>query len=97
VAAREDQPKSVVVHRSGLHFFPRVQKHRLAMSVVARRLATESIDPAVLRCGDDPPGRARRKAVFGPTLQRHLERVLDRFLGDVDITEEADQAGDSSS
>ena len=37
------------------------------------------------------------RPVVGPALQRDHEGVLDRFLGEVDVAEEADQGGHRSS
>ena len=39
------------------------------------------------------PAGTRRDAVDRPALQGGRERLLDRFLGDVDVTEDADQDG----
>src|SRR5262249_8791477 len=40
-----------------------------------------------------PPGRTRGQPAGRPPLQSNGERVLDGFLGDVDVTEVADKDG----
>ncbi len=67
-----------------------------ALAIVTRRLAPQTIDRSVLGRGDDPAGRAGRQSGLRPTLHGDGERLLDRLLGDVDVTEEADQAGHCS-
>src|SRR5216683_2114793 len=52
------------------------------------------VDRAVAGGGDDPSRRARRQSSCGPTLHSRRERVLDGFLGDVDVTEHANQDRD---
>ena len=95
MAAGEDQPQPVVGHRPLLRrFVAHVHERRLGMSILARRFAPEPIDRAVLRRGDDPAHRARRRAARRPAPQRLGERVLHRFLGEVDVAEDADQHGD---
>jgi hypothetical protein len=94
VAAGEDQPQPLVAHRPLLdRLVAGVQERGLGVPVVARGLAAE---PAIaaLRGRDDPAGRARRHAGLRPALQRPRERVLNRLLGDVDVTEHAHEHGD---
>ena len=43
---------------------------------------------------DDPSGRARRQSGRRPPLHGRRERVLDRLLGEGDVTEDADQGRD---
>jgi len=69
-----------------------VHQERLLLAIVARRLASQPVDPPVACSRDDPSDRARRHTGFGPPLYGDCEGFLDRFLGDVDVTEEADQA-----
>src|SRR5262249_45464436 len=63
----------------------------LCVAVLARRLPAEPVDRAVARSRDDPSRRARRRPRRRPPLERRRERVLDRFLGNVDVAEDADQ------
>src|SRR5438270_12723440 len=94
MAAGEDQARPVVAHGALLdRFVLRVQKSGLGVAVRAGRLAAELIDRPVASGGDDPPGRARGEPGGWPALHRRGERVLHRFLGDVDVAEDADQDG----
>src|SRR5579863_2581169 len=60
----------------------------------ARGLPAEAVDGPVAGRGDDPARRARRQPVGGPPGHGRGERLLHGFLGDVDVTEHADQDGD---
>jgi hypothetical protein len=96
VAAGEDQPQPFVAHGSLLVLLglvAGVQQRGLGVAILARRLAPQPVDGAVARGRDDPARRAWRQAGVGPALHRGRERVLDRLLGDVDVTEDADQGG----
>ena len=98
VAAREDQAELVVGHGADLlGFVGFLHAHGLGLAVVAGGLPADLVDPPVAGGRDDPAGRARRQAGLRPPLQRDHEGVLDRFLGEVDVAEEADQAGHRSS
>jgi hypothetical protein len=104
VAAGEDEPQSVVAHRTPSlrsSLVRRIEGHRerggLRVARVARALASDAIDGAVARRGGDPRARVVRRAVDRPALERGDERVLDRLLSEVDVAEEADQGGDGSS
>ena len=92
MAAGEDQAQPFVTH--GFlpgWFFARVQQRGLGVPVVAGRLPAEPVDGPAAGRGDDPSRRAGRQPGFRPALHRDRERVLDRFLGDVDVPEVADQ------
>jgi hypothetical protein len=102
MAAREDQAQPVVAHRAlvGRLLGARnpfdwlvagVQQRRLGVALIARGFAAQAIDRPVAGGGDDPPGRARRQPFGRPAPDGDRERVLDRFLGDVDVAEDADQ------
>ena len=94
MAAREDEAELVVCHRSHLlGLVGRLHAHGLGLAVVAGGLPADAVDSPVAGGGDDPAGGAGWQAGRRPPLQRGHERVLDRFLGEVDVAEEADQAG----
>jgi hypothetical protein len=68
-----------------------VEHRSLGVAVFEQCCAAEAVDRPVARGGDDPAGRARWDATFGPSFNRLDEGVLDRLLGDIDIAESADQ------
>ena len=68
----------------------------LRVPLVADRLAAQPVDGPVAGGRDDPRAGIGRLAVRRPPGGRHGERVLDRFLGGVDIAKEADQGGDAA-
>ena len=94
VTAGEDEAQTVVLHCVKLpRFGLRVKQERLRLPAVTRRLAPEAVQRLVAGCRDDPATRVRRHACLAPTLGGDDERLLDRLLGHVDVTEEADQVG----
>jgi hypothetical protein len=95
VAAREDQAQPVVSHSALLLWFiAGVQQRSLRMAVLPGRLPAETVDRPVAGGRDDPTRGTRRQPGGRPPLHRRGERVLDGFLGDVDVTEDADHDGD---
>jgi hypothetical protein len=60
---------------------------------VTRCFATQPVDRAVARGGDDPARRRRRDAALRPALQCGGERVLHGFLGQGNIPELAHEYG----
>ena len=94
MAAGEDQPQAVIVHRSHLgHLGVGVQQGRLCLAARAGRLAPQAVQGLVAGRGDDPAARVGRHARGGPALRGHGEGLLDRVLGDVDVAEDAGQGG----
>src|SRR4029079_1777380 len=92
MAARENQPQAGIVHGSVLRWFRRrLQRQRLRVTVVARRLAPQTIDRAVARGGDDPSGGTRWHTGVGPPIDRDRERVLNSLFRQVDIAEVPDE------
>jgi hypothetical protein len=61
---------------------------------VASRLPPDAVDGAVPGGGDQPSPGVRGQAGLRPLLEGGQAGLLDRFLGEVDVTEEADQGGD---
>ena len=98
VAAREDQPQAVVLHRTDLggRLVGRTQGGRLDVPIMARRLAAQPIDGPIARRRDDPRARVRRPAGLRPLRHGDGEGLLNRILGDVDVAEDADQRGDGA-
>jgi len=101
VAAGEDEAKPVVLHGSHLLGHTRVviatREHRhLAQQFQSTRLAAQAVDGAVAGSRRDPAARVGRQADARPLAQGDGERLLHRILGEVDVTEDADQGGDGS-
>src|SRR5262249_38099378 len=94
VTAGEDQAQPVIAHRADLvRLVAGEEQGGLQAAVLAERLPAESIDRPVAGGREDPARRTRRQPGRRPAVRRHGERVLDRVLGDVDVTEDADQDG----
>ena len=60
-------------------------------------LATDAIDRAVAPGADEPGDRVGRLAVARPPFGRDRKRLLGGLLGEIEVTEEADQRGEDSS
>src|SRR5439155_3257128 len=73
----------------------REQRHLIGQ-FPAPRVAAQAVDGTVSRGRRDPATRVGRHAVGRPPAQGDGERLLYRILGDVDVTEDADQAGNGS-
>jgi hypothetical protein len=71
----------------------RMEQRGLGVAILTRCLAAQPVDRAVARGRDDPTRRGGRQPVRRPAPEGCGERVLDRFLGDVDVAEDADQDG----
>ena len=99
VAAGEDQPEAVVLHRSHLlgGFGAGLHANRLGLPAEPGRLAAQPVERLVAGRGDDPAARVGRYAGGRPALGRDGEGLLDRLLGEVDVAEEADQGGHRAS
>jgi hypothetical protein len=94
VAAREHELEPLVRNRRLVH----VVLHRFwhlerAGLCGERAIAADAVDRAVARGGQQPGARVGGRPLAGPALGGDRERFLGGFLGEVEITEEADQAG----
>ena len=94
VAAGEDESESVVLHGPGLLFRRLLgalddQPKEFASS----RFATKVIDGSISSGRRDPATRVRGEALDGPLPEGEGECLLDRVLGEVDVTEDAYQGG----
>src|ERR671914_766814 len=69
----------------------------MTQQFLSTRLATQAIDRTVTCSGSDPPSRVGRQAFARPLAQCDRERFLNRILGNIDVTEDADQCGNRSS
>ena len=105
MAAEEEEPQPIVgqgigqvvdvapeslVHVSGICG---VQRRSGTVAGVAGGLTTEAVDGPVPRSGGDPAARVRRHTLHRPLLGGHREGLRHRVLGQVDVAEDADQAG----
>jgi hypothetical protein len=70
-----------------------MERRRLPVAFITRRLPPEAIDCPVPRRRDDPAGGARRDALARPSLECDRERILDRLFGKVDVAELPDEDG----
>jgi hypothetical protein len=110
VTAGEDQPEPIVDQRHLLvpsHSFERGERRVRdgfggLLGIAAQRLglleqrspAAEAVDrPVPSRCRD-PRARIAWNALRRPGLERADERLLDRFLGEVEVAENADERRD---
>ena len=109
VAAREDQAKAVVVDGHvvvgrDLHGVERGQL-RLDRCLARQRLglvpeptsAAQAVDRAVARGRRDPRPGIGRDAALRPRLERRDERVLDGFLGKIEVAQDTDEGRDRPS
>jgi hypothetical protein len=95
MAAREDQPESIVVDRHLLCLLSRLGRRQFLFDelLTAEALglldeparSPQAVDGTIPGGRRDPRARVRRNAVPRPPLQRSDERVLDRFLGEVEV------------
>ena len=100
MAAGEDQPQPFVGHdggrlRRGL-IVDRPRALNLGGARSERAVVAQAVDRAVAGDRDDPRGRIAGQPVARPAFERGRERVLDRLLGDVPVTERANQRRDRS-
>jgi hypothetical protein len=104
VAGREDQPQPLVRDRGHQFLVGRLvaaERAQLGLERAApsrpAAFGADAVERAVARGGDDPGRGVVGQAVARPALQRGQERVLDRLLGAVQITEDAGEDGDRPS
>ena len=97
MAAGEDELEPLVGDRRlvhlGLHGFGYLQQAGLRRE---RAIAADAVDRAVSRRGHQPGVRVRGRPVSRPALGGDRERLLGGFLGEVEVAEEADQAGEDA-
>ncbi len=96
VTAGEDQPQAFVGDLAHL-VAQSLQMGELAKGVGAfpqPPFSPQAVDRAVPGGRGDPRPRVVRQALGRPALQRHREGVLHRLLGQVEVTEHADERRD---
>ena len=97
MAAREDELEPLVRDRRlvhvVLHRFRHVEEAGLRRE---RAVAADAVDRAVARGRHQPGARVVGRPVARPALGGDRERLLRGFLGEVEVAEEADQAGEDA-
>ena len=97
MAAGEDQLQPLVgkgpLFHLVLHGLGHVEQ---ACLLGERPIAAQAVDRTVAGGDRQPGARVGRRAVPRPALGRGRERFLRRFLGEVEVAEEADQAGEDA-
>ena len=102
MAGGEDQPQPLVgdrAHELGLLVvFVAAERSQLGLERDAAAgppaLGADAVERAVARRRDDPARGVVGQPALGPALERGEEGVLHRFLGAVEIAEDAGQDGD---
>jgi hypothetical protein len=107
MAAGENQPQSLVRVDVALSEFdigrrpvPRLELGETLQRLALARQVRRTADPVErLVAGDrrDPRAGVVGEPVPGPALERDRERLLDRVLGEVEVTERRDQRRDRPS
>ena len=97
MAAGEDQFEPFVGKRSVLHLVLHGLGHLEQARLLGERpIAAEPVDRAIAGGNRQPRARVGRWAVPRPALRSDRERLLRGFLGEIEVAEEADQAGDDT-
>jgi hypothetical protein len=98
MAAGEDQPQPVVLDVFVAAPRRRVGNDRLHLlghlvqGIEAGALA-DVVDRLEAAGGDEPRPGVGRHAFLGPLLQSGLEGIVQRFFGEIEVAEQADQGG----
>ena len=101
VTAGEDQLQAFVGDRAVVEV-ERIHRRFRQIGLEQPRLAPQRlpasypVDGAIASSRDQPGDRILRRPVTGPPLGRDRERLLGGLLGEVDVTEEADQGGEDA-
>jgi hypothetical protein len=100
MTTREDEAEAIVgdaahvaVVRVRLELRQACQQLRLPRKAA---LTADPIDRAVPRGRDEPRAGILRRPVVPPALDRDCECVLDRVLGELEVTEDADEDRDGA-
>jgi len=101
MATGEDQPQPLVRHARGDRFLHgrlvlgrRRELRELRCARTQGAFASQPVDRAVTRDGEDPRRGVARHAVARPAFGCRRERVLDALLGEVPVADGADERRD---
>ena len=99
MAAGEDQPKPVVGNGAVLDLVllvavRRHQRLELPHLVLEPMCPPDAVDRLVAGSRRDPGAGVARHTTLGPDLERDEERILHRFLGEVEVADDADERRD---
>jgi hypothetical protein len=98
MAAGEDQLEPLVGDHRLVHVvLPGLRDVEEADLRRKRAITSDPVDCAVARGGHEPRSRAGRCPVARPALGGDRECLLGRFLGEVEVAEEADQRREDAS
>jgi hypothetical protein len=99
VAAREDEAKTVVIDVAGLirngfvgSDFNTIGNRR--QGSVEPHAAPQAIDSFETSGGNEPGSRISRDTFSGPNIEGRNECIVQRLLGEVKISQEANQSGE---
>jgi hypothetical protein len=94
VAAGKEQSQALVLDRPGRLVGRVVVLHECRLLLdVSLLLAAEPVDRTVACGGGEPAAGVGRHAGLRPLFERDHKRLARRVLGDVDVTEAADEGG----
>ena len=94
MAAGEDELEPLVRKLRGVHgVLGRLRHFEQAGLRRQRAITADAIDRPVARGRHEPGARAGGRSLARPALGRDREGLLRRFLGEVEVAEEADQRG----
>jgi hypothetical protein len=95
MAAREDELKPLVRDDRLVHVVLHGCRHLEQADLRRERaISADAVDRAVARGRDQPATGVGGRPVAGPALGGDRERFLSGFLSEVEVAEEADQAGE---
>ena len=97
VAAGEDELEALVGDRCLVHLVFHGLRHLEHARLLGEcAIAANAVDRAVARGGHQPRTRVIGRPVAGPALGGDGEGLLSGLLGEVEVAEEADQAGEDA-
>ena len=97
MAAGEEQLEPLVGDRRLVHLVLHGFRHVEQAGLRGERaVAADAVDRAVARRGHEPGARVVGRPVARPALGGDRERLLGGFLGELEVAEEADQAGEDA-
>jgi hypothetical protein len=97
MAAREDELEPLVGDRRLVHLVLRSRRCVEQVGLCRERaISADAVDRAVASGGLEPGARVGGRSVAGPALGGDRKRILGGLLGEIEVAEEADQAGEDA-